>query len=99
MEADRMFYSDLSSECEVDRGEHVRAVGWLGKDHPFPTGSVPPEFLAVLRTHVRAAWQPVRLMGPHFCEFCPKPLTGGATSGARGMYGSRRRRWCTWRRN
>jgi hypothetical protein len=82
-----MFYPDLSTECQVDRGEHVRAVGWLSKDHPFPTGTVSPEFLAALRSHLRAAWQPVYLMGPHFCEFCPKPKPReGRVGGSRNLW-------------
>ncbi|MCI0702868.1 MAG: hypothetical protein L0241_17445 [Planctomycetia bacterium] len=68
-----MFYPDLSTECQVDRGEHIRAIGWLSMDQPFPTGSVPPEFLAVLKSHIETAWQPVLMMGLHCCEFCPKP--------------------------
>jgi hypothetical protein len=67
-----MFFPDLDSECQVDRGDHVRAVGWLSEEHPFPTGSVPLGFSAALRTLIKSAWQPVTAMGPQFCEFCAK---------------------------
>jgi hypothetical protein len=70
-----VLYNDLSTECQVDRGEHVRAIGWLSEGHRFPTGRVPAEFLTALRSHVHSAWQPVVAMGPHFCEFCAKAST------------------------
>jgi hypothetical protein len=83
-EAYRVFYPDLSTECDVDRGSHVRAIGWLCKDHPFPTGPVPREFLTALRAHVQSAWQPVGMFGVHFCEFCPDPRPGKGRIGGSG---------------
>lgn len=65
-----MFYPDLSHECQVDRGPYVRAIGWLSREHSFPTGAVPPEFLDALLRHVCAPWQPVIAAGVHPCEFC-----------------------------
>ncbi|VTR90803.1 Uncharacterized protein OS=Planctomyces brasiliensis (strain ATCC 49424 / DSM 5305 / JCM 21570 / NBRC 103401 / IFAM 1448) GN=Plabr_0693 PE=4 SV=1 [Gemmata massiliana] len=71
-----MYYPDLSNECQVDRGTHIRAIGWLSADHLFTTGSASLEFLNVLMSHVSTAWAPVWVAGPHFCEFCPKPKRG-----------------------
>lgn len=71
-----MFHPDLSNECPMDRGDHVRAVGWLGESHPFAVGPVSPEFLVALRAHVDSAWQPVVCAGPHFCDLCPEPRAG-----------------------
>lgn len=72
-----MFYPDLGHRCDVDFGDHVRAVGWLAKGHPYPTGRVPAEFLTTLHDHVCMAWQPVGMPGIHLCEFCPQPLPNG----------------------
>lgn len=79
-----MYYPDLGTECQVDRGEHVRAIGWLSKDQPFPTGAVPSVFISTLRDHIRTAWQPVRSAGVHFCEFCPQPRPGKGRAGGTG---------------
>ncbi len=68
-----MYYADLSTKCQVDRGSRVRAIGWLSKDHAFTTGDVPQEFLATLRVHLAAAVQRVITAGPHFCELCANP--------------------------
>jgi hypothetical protein len=82
-----MFYQDLSTECQVDSGQHIRAVGWLGKraglpglfgaKHPFTVGEVDPGFVERLREHIRNAWQPVVAMGCHSCEFCGNPQAKG----------------------
>jgi hypothetical protein len=72
-----MYYPDLGHRCDVDFGKHVRAVGWLERHHPYPTGSVPPAFFTALNEHVCAAWQPVGMPGIHLCEFCPQPLPNG----------------------
>jgi hypothetical protein len=82
-----MFFPDLSTECQVDKGDHVRAVGWLSKEHPFPTGPVPPEFLPILWSHIDSVWMPVAMAGPHFCEFCPEPREGeGRIGGSRNLW-------------
>ena len=47
------WYPDMGCETMAARGDHVRAVGWLSSNHPFPKGPVPPEFLARLREFVR----------------------------------------------
>ncbi|AWM39925.1 hypothetical protein C1280_24920 [Gemmata obscuriglobus] len=76
-----MFFPDLGTTCQVDRGDHVRAVGWLHPDHSFPTGPVPPGFSAALRAHAYDSWQPVLAMGPHFCELCSHPAPGADRAG------------------
>lgn len=81
-----MFYPDLSRECQADRGLYVRAVGWLSRDHVFATGGVPPEFLEVLREHLRDPWQPVFSMGVHRCEFCPPSKDRRFTGGSRNVW-------------
>jgi hypothetical protein len=72
-----MFFPDLGTECQVDHGPHVRAVGWLSKDHPYPTGTARPGFVESLRGHVARAWQPVAAAGKHDCELCAKVRAGG----------------------
>ena len=71
-----MFFADLDTECQVDGGPHVRAVGWLSKDHPYPTGPADPAFTRALREHVARAWQPVAAGGSHDCEFCERARAG-----------------------
>jgi hypothetical protein len=83
-----MVYPDLSTECQVDRGGEVRAVGWLGKRvgllgflgarQPFTVGEVESGFVNKLRQHIRTAWQPVVTWGLHSCEFCRRPLARGS---------------------
>ncbi|MEW5853260.1 MAG: hypothetical protein AB2A00_31050 [Myxococcota bacterium] len=66
-----MRYPDMGTVCGAERGNAVRAVGWLEAGHPFPKGEVPPTFLTKLRFHIRNAYQPVTLFGVHFCGLCP----------------------------
>lgn len=72
-----MFYRDLSHESDVEHGSHVRAVGWLSKDHPYAIGHVSGQFLTSLHWHICTAWQPRRKSGIHLCAFCPQPLPNG----------------------
>src|ERR1051325_8031668 len=74
-----MYYADLSNECELDFGPHVRAVGWLSKDHSYTKGAVPSGFQEKLGGHIAEAWQPVISAGIHFCELCDeKPFACGS---------------------
>jgi hypothetical protein len=75
------YYPDLGKESYSLTGEHIRAVGWLSKDHDFPKAEPDPEFVQALEPFIKYAdccelYFNVGLhMGHHICEFC-----GGATS-------------------
>ena len=74
-----MYFQDLSNNCQVDSGPHVRAVGWLSEGHPYTKGAVPSDFQQLLRRHIAEAWQPVMACGLHFCELCEeKPFACGS---------------------
>lgn len=30
------WFLDLGTECMIAKGDHVRAIGWLSDEHPFP---------------------------------------------------------------
>lgn len=75
-----MFYPDLATECQVDAGPKVRAIGWLSVDHPFAVGSVEDVVVERLRAHISTAWQPLMTAGVHFCEFCPDHRVGGSAN-------------------
>jgi hypothetical protein len=71
-----MHFPDLGTNTQIDEGPHVRAVGWLCAEHPFPIGDVLVEFVDRLRALCQrwgdcpeALWWPV-CAGPHECEFC-----------------------------
>jgi hypothetical protein len=83
---ERMYYSDLSQECQADSGPYVRAVGWLSRAHAFSTGGVSPDFVNTLRRHIRAAWQPVAAGGMYRCEFCLSRTDGGITGGSGNVW-------------
>jgi hypothetical protein len=80
------WYADLGTATMVDAGEHVRAVGWLSNQQPFPLGDVPPQFLGRLQVFARRWSDSARalgwgsFMGWHDCELC-----GGST--ASGNFG------------
>jgi hypothetical protein len=65
-----MFYPDLATECQVDAGPCIRAIGWLEQSHQFPIGDVAPTFVVALRAHLKAPTQPVLAMGFHQCDLC-----------------------------
>jgi hypothetical protein len=75
-----MFYPDLATECQVDFGPEVRAIGWLSANHLFSVGSVEDAFVARLRAHISTAWQPCFAAGKHDCEFCPHRRVGGSAN-------------------
>ena len=79
-----MFFPDLGNACQVDHGPHIRAIGWLSREHPFKSGQVQADFLAVLRTHLAAPMQPVIAMGFHSCELCEG--TGPRAHGRRNIW-------------
>ena len=67
----------------IAHGDHVRAIGWLSDQHPFPTGDTPPEFLARLKEFCQRwaeglaplAWGV--FAGPHRCELCRGFMASG----------------------
>jgi hypothetical protein len=81
-----MYFPDLGTECMLDKGPYVRAVGWLSSDHPFTTGDVPREFLNALKEHLRDPWQPSAYAGRHDCEFCPPNRKGCFDDGVRNLW-------------
>jgi len=62
-------------ECRYfgQRDERLVAVGWLGKDAPYPRGDVDRTFFAKLEELCEAPWEPFHYSGWHCCEFCPPP--------------------------
>jgi hypothetical protein len=80
------WYPDLGTVTMIDGGEHVRAIGWLSEEHPFPVGDMPPEFLDRLREFAGRCSDSTRalgwgsFLGWHDCELC-----GG--SRGRGNFG------------
>ena len=74
------WYEDLSP-CDYFGEEYaadLRAVGWLSREHPYPTGDVAREFFEALCELLRRPWNPITFMGYHECEFCR--FTGGAST-------------------
>jgi hypothetical protein len=70
------WYPDLTNDTMVAHGDHVRAIGWLSADQPFPRGEVSVEFTARLKEFIRLANRSSELLwfpafgGPHTCELC-----------------------------
>ena len=68
---------DLSSYAFIIHAPFVRAIGWLGRGQPFPTGAVPADFVARLTEIARRADSSElaygfgRFMGYHTCDICP----------------------------
>ncbi|HEY9839423.1 MAG: hypothetical protein ACAI44_00540 [Candidatus Sericytochromatia bacterium] len=85
------WYADLSTETMVDSGEHIRAVGWLAANQPFPQGKVPGGFARKLKKYARnwgksidgLGW-PV-FAGWHDCELCQQVGNSAAASGNFGV--------------
>ena len=67
-----MWYEDLSScgyfgpECAAC----LRAVGWLERGRPFPTGPVDAEVYRRLIEMSKHPWQPSISLGFHRCDLC-----------------------------
>lgn len=77
------WFPDMGTECMIGEGDHLRAIGWLSDQHPFPVGDTPPEFLARLREFCNnwgegqdsLNW--VMFFGPHECELCRSYMASG----------------------
>jgi hypothetical protein len=88
------WYPDKSTVTMVDWGDHIRAVGWLSAEHPFPKGGVPAGFLNRLRVFA-TKWGASTtalgwgfFMGSHACELCemgPPPWRRFRASGNIGV--------------
>jgi hypothetical protein len=66
------WFEDLT-ECDYfgpHLADSLRAVGWLRRDRPYPTGETDVEVFAKLADLVRDPWQPVVAAGPHPCDLC-----------------------------
>ncbi|MEL6546524.1 MAG: hypothetical protein AAFQ82_17990, partial [Myxococcota bacterium] len=65
-------FSDLGpiDYFSLEGDECLRAVGWLDRSHPFPTGSVEATPLRTLTALLRRPWEPVVAMGFHGCNLC-----------------------------
>lgn len=75
-----MYTPDLSTSCDLGGGPAVRAIGWLEKGMPFPTGQTDPQFRDALRAHAAdpGRWLPVVACGVHFCDLGTCSGIGGA---------------------
>jgi hypothetical protein len=78
-----MYFAALATETQIDRGDHIRAIGWLTRDRAFTSGNVPSDFARRLRMlcdswalSSEALWWPVA-GGGHECEFCGDYSSGG----------------------
>jgi hypothetical protein len=72
------FFPDMGCDTQVATGDHVRAVGWLHPDHPFPKGEVQAEFLTRLKEFAARSDDSAKALyfgafgGFHTCEFCER---------------------------
>ena len=70
------WFPDLGTTTQVDSGEHVRAVGWLSAQQPFPVGAVPAGILDRLWQFAGKSDDSIDAlgwgiaMGLHDCELC-----------------------------
>ena len=70
-----MYFADLTPYCYdgPEKDDRIVNVGWLSKDHDFPRGTVPTEFINRLNLLIAAPTN--RFRGFHICEFCPQTET------------------------
>ncbi len=54
----------------LEAADYLRAVGWLDREHSFPTGSVDTAVLDRLREFAKDPWTPIAFSGIHGCELC-----------------------------
>jgi hypothetical protein len=77
------WFPDLGTFTMIERGNHVRAIGWLSAEHPFPVGDVPAEFLGRLQSFARAWGDSIDALGwpiccgGHDCELCGQCWASG----------------------
>ena len=63
------YYPDMTDYTFFDCDPGGQNVGWLDKDHPIPTGEVPPSFLPRLAKLCFSA-RKNQTRGFHRCPFC-----------------------------
>lgn len=75
------YFPDMGTATMAAAGPHVRAVGWLDADYPYPIGTAPPDFRVRLKAFAADWSTSARLLhlqtflGGHDCEFC-RGITG-----------------------
>lgn len=77
------WFPDMGTACMIGEGDHLRAIGWLSDQHPFPVGDTPPEFLVRLKEFCHnwgngqdsLKW--AIFFGPHKCELCRNYMAVG----------------------
>jgi hypothetical protein len=76
-------FADLDTTTQIARGPHVRGIGWLSANHPYPKGRSSEAFIARLRALCERWGESVRALhwpvagGPHTCELCNDFRTAG----------------------
>jgi len=74
------YFPDMGKQTLGAEGDHVRAVGWLHPDQPYPKGAVSAEFVDRLESFVEQCEASGDALyfgasgGVHTCEFCGKAL-------------------------
>ena len=78
------WYADLAS-CDYFPFSRpaLRAIGWLERGKPFPTGNVQPGVYEALCQMETQPWEPVPVMGWHTCDLC---LCEPAASGCKNLF-------------
>jgi hypothetical protein len=77
------YFEDLGTTTQISDGPFLRAVGWLSKDHSFPTGKSPELFVARLRSVCEQSGKSIETLGwpnaggTHVCEFCREFRSAG----------------------
>ena len=72
------WYSDLGPICMAGHGDDVRAIGWLSRSQPYPTGTRSVAFIEKLQSHVSSASQPFSIMGFHECDLDRSDVSSGS---------------------
>lgn len=76
-------YEDLQPLDYFGECESLLAVGWLGREKPFPTGPTHRDVYARLQLLLENPWQPSISLGVHPCELCQ---FGGEAFGTSNLF-------------
>ena len=63
-------FKDLEPLTYFGAHDKLLAVGWLGTECDFETGTVSTEFVERTKELLRDPFQPFIFAGPHACELC-----------------------------